>query len=415
MLRTTARARQASSLQVPGWLALLFWLCMLGTGLVLLPYAVSFMQSFIESPVLSVTQPATAAAVVSLYNEDVNVRDQAIDQLAAIKTTEATNQLLTFFQHDEYIQENGLRAAQALVTIGTPQALRVLVHSLGSDAAEARRMAAMAALEDAKPSANGVLMSALNDTDALVRENVATLLGFRRVGNAGTALLAATRDVEPMVRNAAAWSLSEVADTQALPRLEQMALLDNDVRVRETATLLVQRIYSRVTLAVQGDVRVLSVTTNGQAYAATTDALFSWRDGTWQPVTVLPEAATALGAGDQYVFVGTESRGLLRSDDSGQRFERVTSLPPGASVTALSINPLDAREVYVALALAVGTTEVHHAPLGVFYSRDGGATWRALDSAPMDQVTTQLLVDTTSPRYLFGATEDHAWRANIHQ
>ena len=418
MLRTSTRAhRAASALPLPRWLLLLFSLIVFGTGLTLLPFALSFLQSFLQSPVLSLTQPATAAAAASLYSDDAQMRDQAIEQLAQLKSAEATSQLLTFFQHDEYIVDNGLSIAHALAGIGTPQSLRVLIHSLGSDASESRRMAAMAGLEEARPSADGLLVSALDDADAVVRENAARLLGYRHAGQAGTALLAASHDVQPAVREAAAWSLSEVAGVQALSRLDQMALLDNDTHVRETAALMVQRIYARASAAIEAPVRAIAVAPSGQAYAATVDALYTLREQTWQPLNVLSDSATALAVGDdgRTLYLGTLTRGLLRSTDGGQRFDSLAALPAGLGVSALCVNPLDTRQVFVALAEMGSLPETQPAPRGVFYSADGGVTWQALEGAPQDEMSVQLLMDPSSPRYVFGATGEHAWRANVRE
>jgi len=118
---------------------------------------------------------------------------------------------------------------------------------------------------------------------------------------------------------------------QALPRLEQMALLDNDVQVRDTAALMSQRIYTRASAAIQATVRAIAVASNGQAYAATADALYSLREHTWQPLNVLPDGATALAVGDDgpTLYLGTLSHGLLRSVDGGQHFEPLGALPAG--------------------------------------------------------------------------------------
>src|SRR5438270_12987576 len=107
MLRTTTRAHHAASaLPLPRWLLLLFSLVLFGTGLSLLPFALSFLQSFVQSPVLSVTQPPTAVAPASLYSDDAQMLDHAIVQLAHIKSADAASQVFAFVQHDDYIADN---------------------------------------------------------------------------------------------------------------------------------------------------------------------------------------------------------------------------------------------------------------------------------------------------------------------
>ncbi|MCA1553013.1 MAG: hypothetical protein LC737_01405, partial [Chloroflexi bacterium] len=73
----------------------------------------------------------------------------------------------------------------------------------------------------------------------------------------------------------------------------------------------------------------------------------------------------------------------------------------------------DSRNVYAALAATVGTSEVHVSALGVYHSTDGGETWRALSDTPQDAATTRLVIDPTAPRYVYGLTEDGAWRSTM--
>ena len=79
------------------------------------------------------------------------------------------------------------------------------------------------------------------------------------------------------------------------------------------------------------------------------------------------------------------------------------------------MNSLDTRQVFVALAEMRTVPETQPAPRGVFYSADGGAAWRPLAGAPQDELSVQLLMDPASPRYIFGATGEHAWRANVRE
>ena len=92
------------------------------------------------------------------------------------------------------------------------------------------------------------------------------------------------------------------------------------------------------------------------------------------------------------MFVGTESVGLLRSDDGGASWQPVDSeaLSRGnaapLAVTALAIDPENEQIVYAATNIWLGTSTAHLTPLGVAVSVDGGRQWL--------QLSTALLSDT---------------------
>jgi HEAT repeat protein/photosystem II stability/assembly factor-like uncharacterized protein len=92
------------------------------------------------------------------------------------------------------------------------------------------------------------------------------------------------------------------------------------------------------------------------------------------------------------VFVGTESLGLLRSDDGGASWQpairdgfdsealsRGNAAP--LAVTALAIDPENEQIVYAATNIWLGTSSVHLTPLGVAVSVDGGRQWLQLSTA----------------------------------
>lgn len=391
--------------------------------LIALPVIVPYVQAATEPVVLSFAQPETAAAAAQLSDSNPQVREQAIQKLAKIGAVEATDQLIAFFARDDYLVDNGLATAKALAATGSKEALQTLIKALRQNESPTRRMAALTALEEAKPSVTPMLIAALNHSDAGVRRGAVDLLGYRRVSEATSNLLAATRDSDPRVREAAVWALNEVAGTQALPRYEQMQLTDLDPQVRDAASQAEENQYLRAASLLgvdRADVRAIAVAaSSGQAYAVTLRGLYRSQNGRWELVSDrLPDAATALAVSNdgQALYLGTTALGLFRSTDGGRSWQTLRIAVPDVqriAVSAVTVHPVDARQVFVALTTILGTSESHEAPLAIFRSMDAGETWSALSKAPTDQIATRLVIDQTMPEFLYGVSDQGAWRTRI--
>ncbi len=398
---------------------------LIGFVALLLPLTYPAVQPVLEPITLPLFQPVTSAAAAQLNDSNPVVRDQAISQLAYIGSTEAMHKLITFYQQDEYFKDSGLATAHALASLNRAEAYQALIQSFKKGQAPERRVAAMAALENAQPAVVTYLVAALKDTDPAVRRSAAELLGWRRASETTDVLLSATHDTDGFVRGAATWSLGEIGTMRAWPRVLQLQILDSDPVVRDAAQLVQERLTNNVAYALKlqpNEVRALTVApSNGQAYAVTLGELYALRDGRWQQVSRPPDIPTALAAAGpdgQVLFVGTTSLGLYRSQDGGASWQHLEAGLPVSerlSVTALAINPVDPRQLYMALAVSLGTTQLHMAPLGIYRSTDGGQSWAAMEKAnvPMEHVTTLLVIDPTAPDHLFGLTEMGAWRTNI--
>ncbi len=112
----------------------------------------------------------------------------------------------------------------------------------------------------------------------------------------------------------------------------------------------------------------------------------------WSQAGALPSRPLAMAVPQGtpgLVFVGTESLGLLRSNDGGASWQLVDStvLAGGnaapLAVTALAIDPEDEQIVYAATNIWLGTNTAHLTPWGVAVSVDGGRQWLQLSRAEL--------------------------------
>jgi HEAT repeat protein/photosystem II stability/assembly factor-like uncharacterized protein len=170
--------------------------------------------------------------------------------------------------------------------------------------------------------------------------------------------------------------------------------------------------------------QLVAVAGNEQVvYARTPTSIWVSQDAgiTWSKTVSLPSRPVALAVtGDKTgtVFVGTESMGLLRSNNQGGSWQSLdipaAEVGAGAptSITSLAINPEDESIVYAAAGFWTGTNPARFNPVGVFTSVDAGAHWfevapAALGSAPVDklepvpgQPLTVVAVDSAGERRL---------------
>lgn len=124
----------------------------------------------------------------------------------------------------------------------------------------------------------------------------------------------------------------------------------------------------------------------------------------WTRAGALPSRSLAMAVAPGtpgLVFVGTESLGLLRSNDGGASWQPVDSavLSGGGAaplaVTALAVDPEDEQIVYAATNVWLGTNTAHLSPLGVAVSVDGGRQWLQLSKALLGDAPLQRLEPVT--------------------
>jgi hypothetical protein len=311
------------------------------------------------------------------------------------------------------------QTARNLAASNSPEAFQTLLDSLKQGEPPAQRDMVLTALKDASPSVVPVLMLGLNNMDAGVRTGASQVLGLRREVQAITALTDATRDPVASVRREAINSLVALDAWQVLPRLEQLAVMDPNYDVRQSAMAAKQSFKQAMAQAIgvlAPALRDISVTTGDapRIYAITTNNLYARHGTVWTLVSRLPDAplAIATGADPNLIYLTTVSTGLYRSLDGGETWEYVTfglQTATNLTITAIVVDPHDSRRVYIALAspgAGVGIKD----PTGLSESKDGGATWWALENSPMDVIITRLVMDPQWQGYLFGMTTDTPWR-----
>lgn len=297
-------------------------------------------------------------------------------------------------------------------------------NSLRRNQSFAERLITMTRLEQMQSSAVPVLLASLSDPDPAVRVAAVQVLGWIKDLEAARALLTATFDPTPDVREAAIGALGELHLLQALPRLQQLQLVESNFYVQEAAYLAEQELNSKVAAELglgPSQVKTLSVaSTTGWAYAVTSKDIYAKQNGEWFHVENLPDLPTGVIATDspgELVYAGTQA-GLFKSLDGGKSWQPIPiQLPLVSSVraTALALDPLDNEKLFVALVATPPSGPVPTTSLGIYSSSDGGSTWSFLQDAPHDYVTTRLVFDPSLRGYLFGATGIGTWRYALNE
>jgi HEAT repeat protein len=134
---------------------------------------------------------------------------------------------------DENPEEVGRRRREAAIAghIGDADAARALVD----DPAAPVRATALGALARLGALDRAMLVAALHDEDPGVRRRAATEASRLPGLDVGAELRAALGDPDPLVAEAAAWSLGERDDHDAVPVLATTATTHDDALVREAA------------------------------------------------------------------------------------------------------------------------------------------------------------------------------------
>jgi HEAT repeat protein len=174
---------------------------------------------------------AIDALVAAFEDKDAGVRLMVIVALQAIADPRAIELFIAALQDDN--DDVRQVAAEILGDIGNPHAVAPLIAALGDGETELGRKAFEALLKIGR-SAVEPLIAALRDQDQYVREAAARALGRLDDSRAVEPLVAVLRDNYSSVRKAAAWALGMLGDLRAVEPL-LTALQDPDRIVREAA------------------------------------------------------------------------------------------------------------------------------------------------------------------------------------
>ncbi len=233
------------------------------------------------------------------------------------------------------------------------------------------------------------------------------------------ALVEMTYDRSPNYRVDAMIALAERGEIRALPRIQELQVVDGNDNVQQSAYKAEDQFRAHVATELNlpvTEIRYIVATESGDAYAVTGDSLFGLRDGKWQFIDQLPDAPNgiAITPDAQTIYLATNLTGLWRSIDSGATWKRIQfgmDTPTQLTVTAVTINPEHSWQVFIALA-APGA-EGQKNPLGVFVSSDDGASWRLLPNSPVNAVTTRLVIHLPWTGFLYGVADSTPWRYTL--
>ena len=169
------------------------------------------------------------ALVLALDDENVRVRQQAIDSLAAMRDLRVVPGLVRALEDPSV--DVRVRAVQGLLRFDTAEAVEGLLRALKDESPQVRRRAAAGVGRLRDPAHVGTLAAALQDDDVTVREQAVAALGRIRDDAALPYLTQALSDEAPAVRRRAALGLGQLRATDAVPALIA-GLQDADPDVR---------------------------------------------------------------------------------------------------------------------------------------------------------------------------------------
>lgn len=319
--------------------------------------------------------------------------------LQNIQSSKSRRTLITFGAIVALIVVIALAAMNAAATPVNPAQLQIRgwITQLHDEKLTAARHNAQRNLELQGQAAVPQLLNALHSNNTTLRRNAADVLGYIAAPQSLPALREAMRnDPAPAVRRNAAYALGEIHDARAIGDLYQTSITDTSASVRGAAADSLARIRTILAKNMQRNEQTIGAFATAALqpetiYAAAKRDFLTSRDGgkTWQTLpNVLPSQVTALQvnpANAQELYAGTEGLGLFKSSDGGKRWHAVNQnipLTPGAReiISAIAIDPQNPNTIFISRGVWMGTGTVDYYPTGLLSSRDGGATWSALNA-----------------------------------
>lgn len=233
------------------------------------------------------------------------------------------------------------------------------------------------------------------------------------------ALVEMTYDRSANYRVDAITALAERGEIRSLPRIQELQVVDGNDNVQQAAYNAEDQFRAHVATELNlgiSDIRYIAATDSGIAYAVTNDSLYGTRDGKWQFINQLPDAANgiAITPDGQIMYLATNLTGLWRSSDRGATWKRIQfgmDTPTQLTVTAVTINPEHTWQIFVALAAPAADEQKN--PLGIFVSSDEGASWRLLPNSPMTAITTRIVMHLPWTGFIYGVADGTPWRYTL--
>jgi hypothetical protein len=107
-----------------------------------------------------------------------------------------------------------------------------------------------------------------------------------------------------------------------------------------------------------------------------------------QRMGVLPSQVNSLAidtADENVLYAGVDGMGFYVSNDNGLTWQPMNTgigVTPGArfGITAITVNPENANELFIAAGVWLGTSQVTWHPMGVLYTQDGGRNWKQIET-----------------------------------
>ncbi len=109
-------------------------------------------------------------------------------------------------------------------------------------------------------------------------------------------------------------------------------------------------------------------------------------------------------------YIGAAGGGVFKTTDGGFSWKAIFEKEPVSSIGAIALAPSNPNLIWV----GTGESNIRNDVLngkGVYYSPDGGTTWKCMGLTNVGQVS-KIIIDPSNPKIIFVAALGHAWAPN---